>query len=334
MKTAIMALTRSGVQLAHKLGREMDADIYIHPFSPDFKGTIEKVFKTYDALIFIMASGIVVRSIAPYIQDKTLDPAVVVVDELGRFAISLLSGHIGGANRLAARVALHIGAVPVITTATDIQGVIAFDELAVMNGCAIENIQDLKYISAALVNGGIVGLYCDIPLSGELPENIMTLEAEGKCRFAVVLSNTDRIPVQAEKTLYLRPKNLVVGIGCKKGKSMAEIEKAVVEFLRMNKKSSLSVRMLTSIDLKAGEEGILAFCKRRQLPFKTYTAEEIRMVEKDFPPSEFVKKVTGVGSVAEACAALAARRAKLICRKTVYDGITLALAEEEMVFTL
>ena len=365
MKIAIIALTKNGVELAGKIGRELDADLYlkndfiekvilngelfmIHPFSVDFHGMIEKIFFKYDALIFIMACGIAVRSIAPYIKDKQSDPAVVVVDELGRFAVSLLSGHIGGANRLAGRVAALMGGVPIITTATDINGVIAFDELAADNGCAIENIESLKYISSELVNGGKVSFFSDCRTAGVLPRNIEAVVSGQTCKLAVAVTNSTTAPVAAERVLYLRPRNLIIGIGCKKGKTKREIEDAVMDFIQKNRKSMLSVKGMASISIKANERGILDFCSEKNIPFKTFSAEEIKTVEHRFPSSDFVKKVTGVGGVSEACAVLAGMHGgrrngeeqpaggspKLICRKTVNNGITLALAEEERVFSL
>ncbi|HHW47633.1 MAG TPA: cobalt-precorrin 5A hydrolase [Clostridiaceae bacterium] len=353
MKTAVIALTKNGKELAVKIGQALNADIIAknevydrvavngqlvlaHPFAATFKDVIKRAFFEYEALICIMACGIVVRSIAPYLKNKQSDPAVVVVDELGRFAISLLSGHIGGANRLAGKVAAVTGAVPVITTATDINGVVAFDELAVMNDCVIENIDSLRYISSELVNGGKVCFFSDCRINGELPENIVPYNPENRCKAGVVLSNRTDTPAIAEKVLYLRPKNLILGIGCKKGKTKHEIQDAVTDFLKKSRKSLLSVRCMASIDLKSGEKGINEFSEETGIPFRTFPASEIKRVESRFPASEFVRKITGVGSVAEACAVLAGAEAgtKLIRPKTVYNGITLALAEEEMVFAI
>jgi cobalt-precorrin 5A hydrolase len=350
MKIATVALTKKGMEIAVKAGLALDADIFVkneymdkvvlngrivlvHPFSADFMSLIGKIFLEYDALIFVMACGIAVRSIAPHLRDKTKDPAVVVVDEQGRFAISLLSGHIGGANRLAGRVAAILGGLPVITTATDINGMLAFDELAKDNGCVIENIQMLKKVSAELVNGGKVSFYCDCGLSGVLPDNVVPYGGDDG-RPVVVVSNCAEVPVKGEKVLYIRPQNLVLGIGCKRGKTKEEIQDAVEEFLHRNNKSVHSVRCMASIDLKASEKGILEYCGDQNIPFKTYSAEEIRKVEQGFSQSDFVRKTTGVGNVAESCAALASGNFKRICPKTAYDGITLALAEEEKVFAL
>ncbi len=352
MKTAIIALTRCGAELALKIAYAMDTDVYIknndinkngfinryvlngkmilvHPFTTGFKKMVEKIFAKYEGLVFIMACGIVVRSIAPYLKGKSEDPAVVVVDEMGRFAISLLSGHMGGANKLAGEISAVAGAVPVITTATDIHNVIAFDIFACENDCVIENTGCLKHISSELVNGGKVSLYSDCNLRGILPGNVLPYEKGQKCKRAVVLSNREDVPVAAEKVLLLRPKNLIMGIGCKKGKSRDEIEAAVMDFLKREKRSILSVRRIASIDLKSKEPGIVDFCLGKGIEFVTYRAEKIKLAAEKFSNSEFVKKVTGVGNVAESCAVIAGEKAKLVCPKTIYSGITLALAEEE-----
>ncbi len=349
MRSAVIALTKNGTELALRLGRALDADIYakgewlarsparesgrIHPFVIDFRETVKQIFFDYEAIVFIMACGIVVRSIAPYLKDKRSDPAVVVVDEVGRFAISLLSGHIGGANRLAEKVAAILEGTAVITTATDINGVVAFDELAAANGCRIENIEDLKSISSELVNGGRVSFFCDGGTAGSLPPNIDPYSDGAAHKLAVVVTNSLEIPVRAEKILWLRPANLTLGLGCRKGKTKGEIEEAIRAFLQRHGKSILSVRCVASIALKAGEPGIVEFCKERGIPFRTFTAAEIAAVEDRFSGSEFVRTITGVGSVAEACAALAAANGKLIVPKTIGDGITLALAETEQRFT-
>lgn len=351
MKTAVIALTKNGKELAVKIGQALSADIIVkneafdkvtvngqlvlaHSFAATFKDVMQKAFFEYEALICIMACGIVVRSIAPYLKNKQSDPAVVVVDELGRFAISLLSGHIGGANRLAEKVADVIGALPVITTATDVNGIVAFDELAVMNECAIENIDSLKYISSELVNGGKVCFFSDCRINGALPENVVPYDPENQWKAGVVLSNRTDTPAIADKVLYLRPKNLILGIGCKKGKTKQEIQDAITDFLAKSGRSLLSVRCIASIDLKSGEKGINEFSEERGIPFRTFSAGEIKKVESRFSSSEFVRKITGAGSVAEACAVLAGTEAKLIRPKTIYNGITLALAEEEKVFTI
>lgn len=361
MTTAVLALTVQGTRLAAAISHSLEADVFVkeahegllpedvpqkqrHPFT-DFGKMMEQAFLHYEALVCIMACGIVVRSLAPHLQGKDQDPAVVVVDEKGQFAISLLSGHIGGANDLARKVAFLTGGTPVITTATDVQGLPAFDELAVKNNCAIENLQALKWVSAALLRGDNICLYTDVPIKGPQPANIILkdLEAlaefeemEGQREVGVALTNKGiphlRDKDREDKTLILRPRNLVLGIGCKKGKPLAEMREAVRDFLSKEGKSPLSLRCMASIDLKAKEPGLLAFAAAHKLPFHTYSPQEISVIEDQFPASDFVRQTTGVGSVAEACATLAGKSGRLIAGKTVYKGITLALWEEETLF--
>lgn len=354
MKIAVITLTKRGTSLALKLERQLETDIYVRneffESSNENKGnvfsidstlavTIEKIFKHYDSFVFIMACGIVVRTIAPLIKSKTSDPAILVIDEKGQYVISLLSGHIGGANRLAVTIAEKLGGTPVITTSTDVNRMISFDVFAVENNCVIENINDLKYISSELVNGGKVGFYTDCRLKGEIPENICLLselseKTQENLKKLVVLSNRTDIPETSMKVLLLRPKNLVLGIGCKQGTAKVEIKNAIEAFLLKNKKSLLAIKCLATIDLKKNEEGLLEACYEYGLELKIIPRFEIESIEKDYTYSEFVKKKVGIASVAEPCSVLGAIKGRLICKKTVYPGITLALSEEENEYNL
>lgn len=335
MKTAILTLGAGGMQTAQKIKEELDADIYDKEvLAGNFGAKVAEIFGAYDALIFIMACGIVVRSIAPLIKDKRSDPAIVVVDEKGQFAISLLAGHLGGANSLAAKVAELTGGVPVITTATDLHQVTAFDLFAQKNDLAIENSKELKFISSELLNGGKVFFYTDQVVKGKFLGKVEYAIKGGEYDFAVALSNRLDIPLKAPKLLILRPRNLILGVGCKKGIKKEDLRKAVADFMQKNNRSYLSLFKAASIELKANEEGIVEFCKEAGLEFCPIATKEIKKAEGQFSASIFVQKTVGVGSVAEACAVLAGNQAKLIANKTVYPGITLALAEEERVYYL
>lgn len=356
MKTAVIALTKHGSELAARVGALLGAhvyikeefkaslggqglngeDIHISVIDDRFTPFVGRIFDSYDALVFIMASGIVARSIAPFIINKTSDPAVIVMDEKGSYVISLLSGHMGGANKLSTDIARKIGGTPVITTSTDVNGVTAFDVFAVDNHCVIENIENLKFISSELVNGGKVGLYSHYSINGVLPDNIVRLEecnSKG-LRKIVILSNSTSAVLEAEKILYLRPKNLIIGIGCRKGTSCQQIETAIEDFLKRNEKSFLSVKSIATVDVKKDEEGILDFSSKHGLELKIISRDAIRAIEGDFTSSDFVKGNIGVGSVCEPCAVLAGQSNRLICSKTVYKGITLALSEEEREYYL
>jgi cobalt-precorrin 5A hydrolase len=351
MKMGVMALTRHGVELACKIGAGFGADVYCpaafiengagndtgiftQPITGNFGQFTGKIFSEYQALVFIMACGIVVRSIAPYLKDKKLDPAVVAMDEKGEFVISLLSGHWGKANELAISLAAFTGGQAVLTTATDVNGIIAFDVFARQNNCIIENEPALKQISSTLVNGGSVSLYADGPIQGELPHYIQPGKQGEKGRYAVVLSNSTSIRPEFETVLYLRPGNLILGIGCKKGITKTAIAECLADFLARNQKSPLSLKTIASLDIKAREAGILDYSREQNIPYITIPADEIKKVEDRFSYSPFVKKVAGVGGVAEACAVLGGKNTRLVCPKMAYRGLTFALAEEEQVFTL
>jgi cobalt-precorrin 5A hydrolase len=352
MRTAVIALTGNGSVLALKLGLQMNADVFIkqefittidtgrakvYPIGSILAFLIEEIFDTYEGLIFIMATGIVVRTIAPFIKSKTSDPAVIVLDEKGKYVISLLSGHIGGANKIATEIAEMTGGAPVITTSTDVNGVMSFDVFAVENNCVIENISILKYISSELVNGGKVVFYSDCMVKGNYPEYIEAVSTLNEVRTTkplVILSNRSDITAEGEKVLYIRPRNLVLGIGCKRDTSKEQIKSAVFDFLQRNNKSLNSIKCLATIDLKKDEKGLLEFCKEMNLELKIILRQEIENIEESFTCSEFVKEKVGVASVAEPCSVLASTRGRLICKKTAYQGITLALSEEEKEYNL
>ena len=285
LKTAIISLTKKGIELAGKISDKLKSDVFgpvtlidneplrngiaFYPITENFGQFVGKIFSEYQALIFIMACGIVVRSIAPYLKDKKQDPAVVVMDEKGQFAISLLSGHWGHANELAQQVAAITGGQPVLTTATDVNGIIAWDVFARKYDWVIEDGLVLKQVSSILVNGGSVNLFSDCRIEGQLPSYIQVGQEGKKGRYAVVLSNATNIKPEFETVLYLRPVNLILGIGCRKGISKKVIAESVADYLARNHKSMLSVKKLVSVDLKANESAILDYSREQNLPFIT-----------------------------------------------------------------
>lgn len=283
----------------------------------------EEGFRKADALIFCCAAGITVRAIAPWVKSKKEDPAVVVVDELGRFVIPLLSGHLGGANELALMIAENIEAIPVVTTATDLNGVFAVDMFAKKNHLCIEDMQLAKEVSAALLAGKPVGFCSDMPCLGQLPAGLTKENAKlGIC----ITKDTGKTPYN--KTMRLLPKRYAAGLGCRRGKRAEEMEAFFLQRLADCGVEICELRCIASIDLKAGEPGLVTLCKKYGLPYLTYTAEQLNSVPGSFSGSEFVKKTTGVDSVCERAAVLASG-GNLIERKTAVDGMTFALAEYE-----
>ncbi len=305
-----------------------------------------------DGIIFVGAAGIAVRSIAPFLKSKTTDPAVLVIDEAGQYVISLLSGHIGGANRLALMVAEMINAVPVITTATDVNGKFAVDVFAKDNHLKIGSMKAAKEISAAILRGEPVGLYCEGKIKGTVPPELRIIQennrkkcgAEFKGRDETELAESGsgiekgcprylicicgRLPkVFDQVILHLIPKSHVLGIGCRRGKTEGEIEAEVSHALAQAEVSMDQIFAAATIDLKKEEQGLLAFCERHGLKLETYTAEELLEVPGDFSSSEFVRKTTGVDNVCERAALrMAGAGGRLIQKKYAGNGVTAAVA--------
>ena len=308
--THVIAFTRDGAELARIIAGQLGASAWasdkysgggVAPLGKPIAAWTAEHFSDSDALIFVSACGIAVRAIAPCLRHKSTDPAVVCLDDKGRNVISLLSGHLGGANELAQRVAAITGGRAVITTATDVNGKLAVDVWAKENGCAIENIRSVKHVSSAVLDGEKVGV--------------------------AVTEMTMPSPWPA--TLWLRPKNLVLGVGCKRGTTFDALKAALDDFLDGAGVSPLSVSAVASIDIKKDEEGLKSLAESLGAPFVTFSAETLASVEGRFSHSEKVLSVTGVDNVCERAAVCAARPCALVRGKTLYKGITFALARRK-----
>jgi len=339
----IISLTPGG----HALGREIaqkipDAVFWVpiackpnHPEAQSFdrlKSLLAEAFLGKHPLICIMATGIVVRQLAPLLQGKELDPAVVVVDEAGRFAISLLSGHLGGANELARTVGNLIGATPVITTATDVQGLPALDILAPRLGLHLENLRAVKDISMALLHGQPVRL---VDPEGRLQSELMdhqglfellpdTPESWHKPGPAVYVGYREY--QWPDSWLRLRPKNLMAGIGCNKGTGVKEILDFLQDTFRRFNLSLQSLHTLATIDAKQDEPGLKAAAERLGVNFRWFTKEELQQMEVP-NPSAMVQSHMGVASVCEAAALKAAAAQTLLVPKQKSPNVTLAVAQ-------
>ena len=329
MKGAIFAFSRQGCQTARRI-MEANPEMTWRSFTmerfseSDFAPITSKCygdcFSSTELMVFVGSCGIAVRKIAPYVHDKRTDPAVICVDELGTFVIPLLSGHIGGANALARRIAESLHATPVITTATDINRKFSVDTWATENGCAISSMKLAKAVSAAVLEGDIP-LKSDFPIAGTLPNGVISGETG---TLGVYLTVSDKEPF--ENTLRLIPKVLHLGIGCRRGIEKEAIERAARQVFQENGLDFRAVKCAASIDLKQEEEGLLSFCQEQTIPIRFYTAEELNAVSGDFTPSPFVQKVTGVDNVCERAALLGADH--LIVKKTACHGVTVAVAME------
>lgn len=321
-RIAILALTDGGQQLAGKLAAELVGST-VFPCRGRLRSTMHQCWHEYDGLICIMATGIVVRTLAPLLKDKRQDPAVVVCDEKGRFAVSLLSGHLGGGNALALRVAEILGGQAVITTASDVLGHTALDlwtrELGLV--VAENSKRKLTGVMGKLVNQGSVSLYSDYPLP-DLPEDI-ELQPAPESADLVITCRTDLQTGGA----VLHPKGLVAGIGCNRNTPAEEIDQALREACRENQLALESVRSLASIDLKNDEPGLLEFADTHGYAIDFYTRDQLNGVE-NVSTSAAVLKATGAKGVAEPAAVLASGGGRLLVKKMKWANVTVALAEK------
>ena len=290
---------------------------------------VKEAFSSADALIFWCAAGIAVRCIAPCLTHKSQDPAVLVLDEKGKHCISLLSGHMGGANALAGTVSALCGAEPVITTGTDTEHRFSVDEFARCNGLVVTDWEKAKRISAKVLAGETLTIG-----SGMKKEQYCPVEGleEQNWKEGEFLSNADvwitpRRITAPDQVLQLIPRNLTVGIGCRKGTELSALHAALDRFMEQTGLDRRGICQITSIDRKKEEQGLVDLASDLGVPFVTYTSEELLQAPGEYPSSEFVREITGVDNVCQRSAMLGAGDgAAVIAEKTVVDGITMAAA--------
>lgn len=336
MKLAIISFTAAGKDLSIRLSNALAqdscmlfttnklADETVPSYGTDLNTWTGNAFSNYDGIVFISACGIAVRAIAPHLKSKITDPAVVVADEKGQFAISLVSGHIGQANELTLSVAHAIQATPVITTATDVNGLFSIDSWASRHHLFISNMKIAKEISARLLRGEPVGMTADWFVLPQLPKGFT---ADSASVGAMISVYEDSSPFQ--QTLHLIPKLVSIGIGCKRGTCADTIETFVLDCLHQEGISLHSIKQVCSIDLKQDEPGLLEFCKRHQLPMQFYSSEQLTGAKGTFASSAFVKQTTGVDNVCERACVLGSQQGALIVPKLSKNGVTFAAALQD-----
>ena len=376
MKVALICFSLTGQQTGERLCRGLEAAGMTAELDKKSKYLPDSIqistsawagekFSDSDALIFIGATGIAVRSIAPYVASKKSDPAVLVVDECGKFVISLLSGHLGGANELALKTAEILEAIPVVTTATDLHHRFAVDVFAKKNHLYFTEREAAKQISAAVLDGKQVGLWIgeglvfeqedfqksclkELILCGsqeelysfaeEHPVIVITKTAEEGRQFVESLAGSlwgdvrnnvcgcERKPC----ILLLYPINITAGVGCRKQISKELFEKGLNDVLEGYGLEPTQLKQLASIDLKKKEPAILAYAQKYKVPFSTYPAEQLEKITEVSATSRFVKQVTGVDNVCERAARTADADGELLCPKCIREQMTVALTETEV----
>jgi cobalt-precorrin 5A hydrolase len=325
LKIACLTFTQSGEQIAATIRTAFrklvsggaQVDIFT---KSDYKEHLHDIFREYTGIVFISSTGIAVRLSAPFLQDKTRDPAVVVVDDLGRYAISLISGHLGGANDLANEIANILDCQPIITTASDGRGIEAVDLFAKRNNLFIENQSDAKIITAMMVEGQPIRLISEI--DARIGYDSIVDDNPAGC---IYVTSQEQINCDVPYCI-LRPKNLNVGLGCRRGKTKEEILRAITQVFQEHNLNVNSIKTVATIDVKKDEAGILETCEALQCELHFYTREDIKQVQHRFSASELVQSTIGVSAVCEPCAYLAG--GEIIVEKTIIDGITVAVTRE------
>lgn len=357
---AVIYVTLKGSEVAHRIASALRVSgIKCTVFAPEkyaregeqpLKGSlsdgIKDIFERFDAIVGVMAAGILIRVLAPLLRGKLTDPAVVCVDVAGRFAVSLLSGHLGGANHLARLIATGIGAVPVITTGSDAVGRRSVEEIARYLHCDILNPENLVNINTLIVNGQrITLLFLDFEPS-KVPNSLYGYEAfvvknleEAHTLLnkfdggILVVRDAFNISIDFEKPVVLmKPRRIVVGVGARRDVSPREVLEAVKKGLEAVNVPLAFVQALATIDIKKGSEGIITAGKLLEIPVHFISVDEIRKFDHEdlTSNSEAVKKYIGVGGVCERTALIAAGRdARLILKKVKFGRITVAVAEAE-----
>lgn len=350
MRIAVIAITAHGAAIGKKLMQELgSAELHVSArygnqadpserlFEPtELKDLLSSLWNRVDGFVFIMATGIVVRLVAPLLKSKAVDPAVTVIDDQGNFAISLLSGHLGGANELACRCAAITGAQAVITTATDAAGLPSFDMLAKELGWVISDLSRVKILNSLLLDGSKIAV-------GDESGRICTyFQGRGNLSFhesvdkaincvaeGFVLVTNRSLPPEAlpEKTLVLRPRNIVLGIGCNRGTPAEEIEAFVTQQLHRLHVSAESLHSIATAEAKRDEPGLITYAKKLGLPLQFYSSAELNQMPVPTPPSQYVLDAIGATGVAEPAALLSAGRGPLLLQKVKSVNVTLAVAE-------
>ena len=347
-KIAILSITNNGRELALRIKESMKSvDVFFIKKDTDYKNDevivvnkglkefIPQIFDKYDYLIFIMATGIVVRTIAPLIISKFSDPAILVMDEKGNNIISLLSGHMGGANEMTLYMSDLINSHPVITTATDVNKKSSLDMIAKKLNGHIDDFRDnVLKINSMLVNNEEVHLYIDG--NYKINHQGFTLYDEktdlDKVRNLVIVTNkkdinkilNKNIENLNEKIIKVTPKDIVIGVGCKKNTDSNHMKNSLIKFLAEYNIDINAVKEIGSIEIKKDEKAIIDLAKFLDVKFKTFSVEEISKVDYLYEKSDWVKKNVGVYSVSDPVAHLLSE-GRVIINKQKYDGITFSI---------
>lgn len=334
MKIAIISVSEKGKELAICIKEKLDNDstiIKTDLYHKNVKKYFPLLFNKYDAIIAIMASGILIRSIASLIESKATDPAVLNIDDNGNFVISTLSGHLGGANKLTNKIAKLISATPVITTSTDVNNKLGIDVIAKDLFLSVNDTKEILFFNKAILEGRELSLTVNSNknfnyLFDYLTKN--TLEIDVSIKFSSKIK-TDEIHVTLDDhILILKERKIVAGIGCRRGKECEKIYHGLKKSINDLNIDISRINLLTSAEIKKDEQGILELSEKLNIPVEFVTLDKLKLFQSnDISKSEFVKSKFGIWGVCEPSALIMAGfESKLIYKKTSYDGVTISIA--------
>ena len=330
MNLACLSFTDKGKLLGQRLLSIDDNYKVTHISNSKVEGGIKKFLETswtkYDGFIFISATGIAVRMVHPYIVSKAKDPAIVVVDDEGKFSISLLSGHLGGANEIAKTIGEYLGAISVITTASDNRGIDSIDLFAKENNYDIEDLFSVTKITSMMVNNKTVGIYTEDKKLIKYPNLIRVHDLEeidNSIEGMIIITSKKEIDSIEIPHTILRPKNVNIGIGCRKGVEVETVMEAIELALSNSNLSTKSIKSMGTVEIKKDEIGIIKAAQYYNCPLEIFTIEEILPLEDKFQKSQFVKDTIGVYSVSEPCAHLLGGKPML--GKFIHKGVTISI---------
>lgn len=330
MKIAIISVSEKGKKLSEKLKSLLNNDstvILTDTYYKNVKKTMPFLFDKYDAVIAIMASGILIRSIAPLINSKVSDPAILNIDEKGEHVISMLSGHLGGANHLTAKIADLINAKPVITTATDVNNKLGIDIIASDLYLNIENPKSIVVINKAILEGKQIIIEINNNYLKKYLEN-NTLEIDLLIKNNDNLKPSEMIVKYENTTLKLTERTFVAGIGCRRNKSSNEIENALKKVLNDLNIPLTRLNILSSAEIKKDEKGLIKLADKLNIPIYFIEMDKLKLFKSDIvQSSQFVKSKFGIIGVCEPSAMISAGfDSELIYKKTAFDGVTVSIA--------
>ncbi|EET86271.1 cobalamin (vitamin B12) biosynthesis CbiG protein [Clostridium carboxidivorans P7] len=326
MKIAVISVTEQGDIIAEKLKECLDIDLYSRESvkKSGIKVLTEKIIKEYKAIIFVSSTGIAVRAIANYLESKDKDPAILVIDSSSKFVISLLSGHLGGANELTLKVANILKSIPVITTATDNMGVTAPDIIAKNYGLVIDDLKDAKKIAALLVDKKQVA-FLDKKNIITLPKGYTSNIKEAEGVVYVTHNLKENSDIYKKNMLRLIRKDIILGIGCRKDFDPERMRDSVDDILAEYNLDKRAVKAVATVEIKKDEKAILKLKEYLECELKIFSLEEIRKIHHKYLGSDFVEKTIGVRAVCEPCVELMG--AELITEKIKANGMTICIGQ-------